>query len=318
MHSESRFLSSAALQLKEALDDLDSAVVTRNGLERQLSASHRKIGAVLKTLARTSTSGDLAQLRKLQAAHEKLHRKMEKAQSACTIARTRFEDREEELNRRSMARAGRIAGLERDLDDLRRCHEGMNNALLSACDRILGLDPMDQAALGYESRSGEYDYIPVHVPFFLQLLTDLNHLLHEDPAYADGPHGYRPVSFLEVGCGTGRNLWLARAARLVDFETCQGFDINPDLITLGQDKFGLGEAIFVDDAMRHAYGAYDVVFTYRPFSDTAMQTAYEDRLARGLRPGAYLLSPYPLDLARYSQLVAMPGARNIWRKRDAG
>lgn len=318
MHRDSRFLSSAALRLEDALAQLEASVVARNALEKRMMASHHKINAVLRNLARSRSRGDLVRLDKLHAAHERLQRQMDKAQAACTRARGEFETCQTELNRRAMARAGAVAALEHELDDLRRCTDGMNAALLAALDRAMGIDPTDSVAMGYDSRAGEYGYIPFHVPFFVQLLVDLNRLLHDDPAYADGPHRYRPVSFLEVGCGTGRNLALARDAGLVRWAGMRGFDINPALIALGQERFGLGDALFVGDAMTERLDGADVIFTYRPFSELDMQHDYEQRLAQEMRPGAYLLSPYPQDIARFPELVAMPGARNIWRKRGDG
>lgn len=315
MREQSRMLHSAAVTLDDTLKTLEGAVAQRNGLEKQLTASERKLSDLFKALSHRWDPARYAQASKLQTRHETLRRRLDRAQAECNTARTRLEEAQAQYSDRTLMRASEIGALETELDVAQRSEKGMTRALLAAMDRALGVDPMDSGALGYDKREGEYDYIPIYLPFFFRMLTHLNRLLHDDPAYADGPHAYRPVSFLEIGCGTGRNLVLARDSGLVTWAGLQGFDINDKLIALGREAFGLGTEIHVGDAMAEPYGGHDVLFTYRPFSDTDWQMAYEKRLAEDMKPGAYLLSPYPMDLARFPWLTQAPGTTNIWRKR---
>ena len=161
---------------------------------------------------------------------------------------------------------------------------------------------------------GSYRYISVHLPVFLAQLMALDHMLRLDPLYADAALGYRPVHFLEVGCGTGRNVLIVRESRLVDCASVRGFDINATQIRQGQHTLGMTDALFVADAMTHDYSGVDVVFSYLPFQDKAMQQAHEDRVIDGLPPGGYFVAPDAPDLSRIAGVSPMRQEMDIWRK----
>ncbi|MFV0512960.1 MAG: class I SAM-dependent methyltransferase [Jhaorihella sp.] len=107
---------------------------------------------------------------------------------------------------------------------------------------------------------------------------------------------YRAVSFLEVGCGSGRNLLLARASQLCRPERTAGFDINPVAIEIGRETFGPGEDLEVADALEYDYGGFDVICSFRPFRDFDLQRRLEAHMAATMRKDAYLVAPYSLDL----------------------
>lgn len=90
--------------------------------------------------------------------------------------------------------------------------------------------------------------------------------------------------FLDVGCGPGTKMRLAR----------HFFGLDTDGIEIDR---GMAEAavahgvVFPSDALEAApgfYGAYDLVWMYRPFRDVKLERALEDRVAAEMKPGAIL------------------------------
>ncbi len=159
-----------------------------------------------------------------------------------------------------------------------------------------------------------HGYIPLGIDHFLNLLISLDMMLAMDEDYASPDQRYRPVSFLEVGCGQGRIMYLAQQSRLLNCASVEGFDFNPKLVALGRAALDLGETIFVQDAMAFDYTNHDIIYSYRPFFDADLQSRLEARIARQMKPGAYLLAPSAQDLDRHPQLTRMVDALPIWKK----
>lgn len=204
----------------------------------------------------------------------------------------------------------------RELDRLHRTCGALIRALAASMTRskLLAGVPTNTETADTELPDGAYDYIPLDLMRFLKLLIDTNDLLVLDPDFAAPGKRYRPVRFLEVGCGAGRNILLARNGNLLDLASCHGFEINSDLVATGKGAFGLDDELSVDDAMTFDYANFDVIYSYRPFHDGALQHQLERRFATTMDLGAYLLSPLGYDLSQCPELTYVGGDGQIWKK----
>lgn len=155
-----------------------------------------------------------------------------------------------------------------------------------------------------------YPYIPYDLASYVELMVDLHHLLKEDPKLAvDGTH--RPVRFLEVGCGMGRNLLLLKRSGMPF--VVEGIDCAEQYLELGRKHFGLDRELIHHDARTFDYSPYDVVYVYRPFRDDAMELGLERRIMNQLRPGAYVVSPMGMMDMKPAGFEAVWDYR-VWRK----
>lgn len=307
-------LTRTSQQLDLTLDDLEQAIIDRNVIELKLRRSFDKLAPVMKSLDRQWNSMDQAKFHRLHAKHSALHKALTKAQHHCDQARQDFHETRSDYDTERLALLGRMLKSSADRHHLQRCQGALERTLDCFVDRLKTDADAKITSQNYAIRDGSYDYIPYDVPRFLSLLINLDTLLMEDPAYASDEERYRPVSFLEVGCGPGRNLLIAKDSKLINLRSLTGFDINPDQLAIGTQAFGLKDALLVADAMSFDYSAFDVVFSFRPFSDVSKQEALEAHIVGSMREGAYLLAPISHDLTLYSELIATEVASDIWRK----
>lgn len=307
----------SALTLDDALDRLDASARDQSRL------LHRMVDLAGQIDRLSRAPGPLgadarSKLKTLNARFAASQKSLEKARR--TVARDR------EAYARALqdchGSADRMAAMAADL----RAGLSARQRQISALDRALNvqfqrqcraqLPPDDTAAADdFQVPGGSYDYIPLPMPRFLDLLIQLDLALSHDPAYACDNGRYRPVSFLEIGCGTGRIVELARHAGLCRLDRCHGFDINPDTVAMGRGAFDLDGALTVADALDFDYAPYDVIYSFRPFSDNDLQIRLEARLAATMRDTAYLIAPMSQDLARYPELAPVGQSQEIWQKR---
>ena len=266
-----------------------------------LATSTDKADADLKRLRGTSHS--------LQASIATAQRNADRQRRALNAGVSQLQSSAEGLNNR------RISD-NRELDRMHRACDALTRTLFAALDRSVVLSRPSRAETqdDFELPEGAYDYIPLNVMRFLTLLMDAHELLSLDPDFAMPGHLYRPVKFLEVGCGTGRNILIAQAGRLLRIETCHGFEINSDQVDTGKTAFGLEDQLSAADAMTFDYSGYDVIFSYRPFENAQLQHALEQRFADTMDKGAYILSPLGYDLSLCPELTYVGGDGQIWKK----
>ena len=142
-----------------------------------------------------------------------------------------------------------------------------------------------------------YRDIPLSGGYFLNLLMAARRLLLA--MEHDGP-----VRFLDMGCGGGSKVLIASAM----FDEAEGADFLPAYIAQGRefftrvgadpDRLRVGDALRFDD-----YGAYDVIYFYRPLKDPALAAQMEARVLAQVRPGTILLAPLNATLGR-SEIAA--------------
>lgn len=181
------------------------------------------------------------------------------------------------------------------LDDLtRKRHGGMVNAAVQALFDLSN----DAADPDARDRDKSYADIPLPGDLFVELLTTAQRLL-----LAQGHAG--PMRFLDVGCGAGSKLVIANGA----FEKVHGFDFNPAYVEKGRaflQRCGLPDAgIQRADALDYDdYGAWDVIYFYRPLKDPTLAARMEARVLEQARPGAVIIAPMSLTIGRSNAAAA--------------
>ncbi|TDK43916.1 class I SAM-dependent methyltransferase [Antarcticimicrobium luteum] len=300
------------LALDDALSGLDRAVGDQARLLRSMTELSARIAALADPAA--PASADRAgRLKTLMLRAQSCEKQLERAQRTLSAERAAYRaaltDGRDALSRHAALIAGLGSGLETQARKNAALQRTLERQLHRQCQAV-----PDIPANGFDLPDGSYDYIAIGIGRLLDLLARLDLCLSQDPALAVDGARYRPVSLLEIGCGPGHNLELARSAGLCLFSECSGFDINPLAIATGRAAFDLGTAIEVADALDYDYSRADVIYSFRPFSSFDLQARLEARLAEDMRPGAYLIAPMPLDLEQYPALIPMEGAGEIWRK----
>lgn len=164
------------------------------------------------------------------------------------------------------------------------------------------------------TKEGSYGYIPLDVNHFLDAMLALEVCLAEDPDYQHSEKPHRLCTFLEVGCGIGRNMHLLGATDRFALERICGFDVVPEYVEIGRKLFGLGETIYVDDALTFDYGGFDIIYFYRPFHDDDLQKQFEKRLIETCRRGAYILAQLDSGLDGSRNLVAKNESQGIFKR----
>ena len=108
-----------------------------------------------------------------------------------------------------------------------------------------------------------------------------------------------PTRFLDIGCGGG--LKILSAAQF--FDVCHGIEYDPGYAEAGARLMRTVEPpehvrsgdlrVFEGDALAFEdYGAYDVLYFYRPIRLEEGMEALERRILDQARPGAILVAPY--------------------------
>jgi len=308
-------VSDAADKFETTLSTLERALHHQNILQNRADAVIRQIIALSRTPPESLTPSRQSELRRHQANLTALQLSMSKAQRSFATAHRAYLGQLEIFHTAHAMHDDDRNRLQQETARQDRRNGALQRTLQALMTRMEDLaDDPDTAKSADFVPVGSHRYIPLNIRLFLDLLIDLDALLTLDPDYSDPDGRYRPVSFLEVGCGTGRNIVLARAARLLNCASFTGFDINPAQVEDGQRMFNLQDELIVADAMTFDYGDYDVVFCYRPFSDLDLQQQLEAQMVATMRPTAYLLAPLPYDLSLYPDLDAMVSAPDIWKK----
>ncbi len=100
----------------------------------------------------------------------------------------------------------------------------------------------------------------------------------------------RPT-FLDVGCGPGLTLIMARHCGF----KATGLELDRDTIRLAKKLLGYsyGTDIRRADILKHRrYRDYDVIFMFNPLCDRALKIQLEERVLRQAKKGALILTSY--------------------------
>lgn len=184
----------------------------------------------------------------------------------------------------------------------------VSDALFHSLHRLIG--PLDQSPGSHDH--GCYPDIGLANSVFIE---------HAHAAYRvllaqRRGHGAR---FLDVGCGAG--LKVVTAVEFFDYS--DGLEYDPGYAAtarsllaatgLGQCRVLVGDALEFDD-----YGAYDVIYFYRPMRNDAAMQALEARIAAQARPGTILIAAYGGFASRHADLECAHVAGSVFvAKTDA-
>lgn len=171
------------------------------------------------------------------------------------------------------------------------------------------------AVPGIAAAPDSFPYIPVPISDFLNWLCELDGHLAGDRDFHDGSDRYRPVSFLEIGCGIGRNLNIVARQRVLPVARVAGFDSVPEYIEVARRVFGFGPEVCVADCMGFDYGGFDVIYFYRLFDDQAAETAFESHLVSSMTSGSILIGAAGEILGRHRRLAPVGQSGAIFKKR---
>ncbi len=165
-----------------------------------------------------------------------------------------------------------------------------------------------------EAPDGSFGYVPIALDDFLDTMFELETCLKNDPDYRHAKHPYRPVSFVEVGCGVGRNVFVLKHANCFGFDKVSGFDVVEEYIERAHRHFDLKKEVFLEDCMSFDFGGIDVVYFYRPFLDTVLEEKFERRLIDSIKRGAYIVAHMPLMLEMSRRIERKSRSHSIWKK----
>jgi SAM-dependent methyltransferase len=117
---------------------------------------------------------------------------------------------------------------------------------------------------------------PTYLPFMPYQIADFTAVMVDVVAETTGP------KFLDVGCGTGTKMVLAR--ELFGLEPW-GVEIDPDMAARAANRGTVvpGDALNFPD-----YRVFDIIWLYRPFRQPGFQRNLETLIRREMKPGAIL------------------------------
>lgn len=200
-------------------------------------------------------------------------------------------------------------------DAARRANE--KNKILQAAISQIGMKALEadpDSPENMQPAEGAYEYIPVDLNSFFEQMYDLENVLSKDTDYLHTDLPHRPCSFIEAGCGIGRNLHLLRATNRFALDKICGFDIVEKYVEIGRTAFDLGNDIFKDDVLNFDYGGHDIIYFYRPFHDDALEVKFEKQLVSTMKRGAYVVATMNLSLDTFRELIPKGNSYSIWKR----
>ncbi|MFD3188661.1 class I SAM-dependent methyltransferase [Sedimentitalea sp. HM32M-2] len=317
MDSQPTRMEGTAKEFNAALAALDAAMIEVDDLQRKFDQVSTRIETLLVNTATSPKANLGANLRSLNARSEVLRKALDRARRGYASARKTYHQVSQRYSAHRELHDSSVTALRLALANAERCKSALGRSLTEMLDRQTARHtdlPSNEDRQSLPGHDGSYGYIAINVARFFELLIALERALAVDPDYEHPQLRHRPVSFLDVGCGTGRNLSLVRDCQLLQVAGLAGFDINAEQIAAGRAVYDLQDELSVADAMTFDYGPHDVVYSFRPFHDPEMMTRFETHLVAGLRRGAYLIAVLPEDLSRFAGLDCIDPAHGIWKK----
>jgi SAM-dependent methyltransferase len=118
---------------------------------------------------------------------------------------------------------------------------------------------------------------PTYLPFMPYQIADFAAVMTDVVAETNGP------KFLDVGCGTGTKMVLAR--ELFGLEP-SGIERDPEMACRAQNRGHVmqGDALDFPD-----YRVFDIIWLYRPFRDPDKESSLEGKIMAQAKSGAILV-----------------------------
>lgn len=151
----------------------------------------------------------------------------------------------------------------------------------------LVIDRLEQAWLPPYPDSDEfYGWVPMVTTTFvngLEQIREERSLSHT----VNGTNG----RYLEVGCGIGTKLLLAR---FLGWSDVTGIELHPEYAEVARRMCPEAD-VFVADAFEwDGYGEFDVVYMYRPCIPDYLERCFEERVLSLMKPGSYAFFGQPV------------------------
>jgi len=124
-------------------------------------------------------------------------------------------------------------------------------------------------------------------------------------------------SFLDIGCGIGNIVLLARK---VGFDA-YGLEYNEKIYDIAKRFLGESRIFKGDMTSFRDYDKYDVLYYYIPIEDGNVMESFAAKLAKAVKPGAYIIPNGCSGVFHYSKefdkLNLAEGSYSIYRKKEA-
>jgi SAM-dependent methyltransferase len=124
-----------------------------------------------------------------------------------------------------------------------------------------------------------YEYIPFNLESFIKQIK---------VAYKLAKRGNTEPQFLDIGCGIGTKVMIARTF----FAISHGVEISKEYYDIAKKLTNYCNAyVFHEDALKFKnYHEYDVLYYYCPIADYNKQRELEKLVCECMKPGAILLA----------------------------
>lgn len=161
----------------------------------------------------------------------------------------------------------------------------------------------------YKSKGGtmHYGFVPMGTNPILDILYELyNHM---------GGHKYKH-SFLDIGCGIGNIVLLANE---IGFDA-YGLEYNSKIYNIAKRIISSHHIFKGNMTSFKDYGKYDILYYYLPMADGEAMTKFATKLAKAVKPGAYIIPDgveYVFNESEEFENIRLTsnGYRSVYRKK---
>jgi len=138
-----------------------------------------------------------------------------------------------------------------------------------------------------------WPYVGCDLDRFYDTLTEVGERLGCLPNTVEFFNITPTKKFLDIGCGTGLTLHIARA---LGFDA-YGLETDPTTLKLLDATHGRTKHVLVEDALSFKkYGDFQVLFMYRPFRDEQVQLQLEQRVMASMQKNAILIPQHLISI----------------------
>jgi protein-L-isoaspartate O-methyltransferase len=171
-----------------------------------------------------------------------------------------------------------------------RSQEEIEDRLVDRLHRVLN----SKSQSGDAEARGCYGDIGLPSSLFAQLMHAAYRVLLAQGKRSD-------TAFVDVGCGGGLKVLTASAL----FDHAVGLEFDTGYASSARRLFKSARAetceVLRTDALTcEGYGAFDVIYLYRPMEDADAMSALEERILEQAQPGAIVVAPYRGFLERHT------------------
>jgi len=173
-----------------------------------------------------------------------------------------------------------------------------------------GVEPYAQ---GDRSKAPYYNNVPWSFRRFLACIREANVILNLFESPNQPPPWKRPGrKFLDVGCGLGTKMFVAKQ----EGWDVHGIEINPVYAELAANVVGFHEKRVecCDGIAYDRYGEYDCIYFYTPCRNKDHEVALEQKIYRGARPGAIIISAFGYEIDRGNDIWCCNAEKRVYLK----